>query len=85
MAAAGCVAAAAISGQTAGLLVSASMLALAWVAPIIEANRLEAVIQGASEDVTRELNEAKDPCESTDATSPVLDSLDWERPEATSG
>jgi len=85
MAAAGCVAAAAISGQTAGLLVSASMLALAWVAPIIEANRLEAVIQGASEDVTRELNEAKDPRESTDATSPVLDSLDWERPEATSG
>jgi len=60
MSAAGCVAASAISQQPAGLLVSAAILALAWVAPIVEANRLEAVIQGASEDVARELNDAKD-------------------------
>jgi len=51
-----CAIAALVGEQLPAVAISLLLLAVSWVAPILEANCLERAIHGASDDVVRELN-----------------------------
>ena len=50
----------AVSGAMIGLALTAGALVVTWVVSIIEANRLEATVEAASDDVVRGLEDSID-------------------------